>query len=165
MCIRDRGTNITLSDGSQVVIGATPATVYDDGEYGVSNDNNLGGDNAQFAEKYCKDLKLDSSNPDTYKRPGHTWTFDGDEINTYADAPVATFTKATDADDVAAALKGYVLVNNQNTPNNDADDVTYKVNNTTKYSNSTAFTDATSGKIFHVTNYQGTCLLYTSRCV
>ncbi len=151
----NKGTNITLSDGSQVVIGATPATVYDDGEYGVSSDNNLGGDNAQFAEKYCKDLKLDSSNPDTYKRPGHTWTFDGDEINTYADAPVATFTKATDADDVAAALKGYVLVNDQNT-SSDADDVTYKVNNTTKYNNSTAFTNATSGKIFHVTNYQGT---------
>ena len=58
----------------------------------------------EFAEKYCKNLKLNSDTADSFGRPAHKWTYDNDKIGTYADKAVLTYTteiKGTElADDV-----------------------------------------------------------------
>ena len=80
------------------------------------------------------DLMKDSTTgKDDFGRPTSVWGVNedhnnalDDEIATVANAPAATFTAKTNATDVASALRGYSL-KNENT------DQTYAINNTTAY--------------------------------
>ena len=65
----------------------------------------------EFCEKYFKDLALTAADRDAFGRPAHSWDYKTDDVGTYVDEAVAVFTAKTTADDVAAALKGYKLVN------------------------------------------------------
>ena len=88
----NKGTNVTLSDGTSVVVGATPATTYAEGEHGVPRGDKMGNDGyAQFAEKYCKDLKKAGTTGDKFERPASEWIYKNDSIGTYADTADATY--------------------------------------------------------------------------
>ena len=56
-----------------------------------------------LSENYKK-LK-EYSEVDAYGRPATQWIYKGDEIGTYAETPVLTYTAKTDADDIADDLK------------------------------------------------------------
>ena len=93
----NKGTNITLSDGSTVVIGATPAATYKD----AKADNNLGetANLTQFAEKYCEKLSL-SHPTDAFERPTNEWTYDKVKVGSYADEADLTYTKEVKLGDI-----------------------------------------------------------------
>jgi hypothetical protein len=89
-----KGTNVTTSDGTTIVVGASPANrpVYGD----AVDYNNTTDGVQQFCEKYFKNLALTTSSYDGMKRPVQTWT--------YQSLPVGKY--ATDADfTVTAAAK------------------------------------------------------------
>lgn len=93
----NKGTNITLSDGSTVVIGATPAATYKDAKAA----NNLGetANLTQFAEKYCEKLSL-SHPTDAFERPTNEWTYDKVKVGSYADEADLTYTKEVKLGDI-----------------------------------------------------------------
>ncbi|WP_158098648.1 S-layer homology domain-containing protein [Flavonifractor sp. An112] len=156
----NKGTTVIGSDGMQVIVGASSASAVANT---TSNyDNTKATDNVmQFCEKYFSDLTKESATADDFGRPAdYAWELKSNEVYTASAAPVATFNKAASADDVAAALKGYKLVNDQNTAGEN-DDVTYKVDNSNKITTSgTALTNATSGKILDHNTYDGTSTNY-----
>ena len=156
----NKGTTVIGSDGMQVIVGASSASAVSNT---TSNyDNTKATDNVmQFCEKYFSDLTKESATADDFGRPAdYAWELKGSEVYTASATPVATFNKAASADDVAAALKGYKLVNDQNTAGEN-DDVTYKVDNSNKITTSgTALTNATSGKILDHNTYDGTSTNY-----
>ena len=46
----------------------------------------------EFAEKYCKDLKVTANDTDAFDRPASTWKYKNTEIGTYADDADASYT-------------------------------------------------------------------------
>lgn len=46
----------------------------------------------EFAEKYCKDLKVTANDTDAFERPASTWKYKNTEIGTYADDADASYT-------------------------------------------------------------------------
>ena len=93
----NKGTNITLSDGSTVVIGATPAATYKD----AKADNNLGetANLTQFAETYCAELSPPHPT-DALERPTNEWTYDKVKVGSYADEADLTYTKEVKLGDI-----------------------------------------------------------------
>ena len=92
------GTEITLSDGTTVVIGASAAapittstdaaTIADDGF-------------VQFAERHCAKLAKTATTGDVFGRPANEWEFDGESVGTYTTkTPVATFNTAMEEKDI-----------------------------------------------------------------
>ena len=94
----NKGTNITLSDGSTVVIGATPAATYAN-DSKVENNLNDSANLAQFAEKYCEKLSL-SHPTDAFERPTNEWTYDKVKVGSYADEADLTYTKEVKLGDI-----------------------------------------------------------------
>ena len=105
----DKGGNIILPGDIIINNGASKATpvtskVKADSTNISAEKTTDGLYTVEFAEKYCKDLKLNSDTADSFGRPAHKWTYDNDKIGTYADKAVLTYTteiKGTElADDV-----------------------------------------------------------------
>ena len=46
----------------------------------------------EFAEKYCKDLRVTANDTDAFERPASTWKYKNTEIGTYADDADASYT-------------------------------------------------------------------------
>jgi trimeric autotransporter adhesin len=69
------------------------------GDDGAQNDGLM-----QFCEKYYSDLAL-SIDFDDFYRPANIWTYDGDDIGTYADEAEYTATSAVKSGDLYTALK------------------------------------------------------------
>lgn len=80
----NKGTNIKLSDGTTVVIGATSAKTYNNDAKIKNNLRDTAG-KVQFAEKYCADLKKTGTESDKFGRPASEWKFKNNTIGTYAD--------------------------------------------------------------------------------
>ncbi len=92
----NRGTEIKLSDGTTVIVGASKAETVPQGKY----DNNLGDNNAlQFAEKYCEDLVLNHPT-DAFERSTNEWKFDKEKVGTYADTADLTYTEKVKLGDI-----------------------------------------------------------------
>ena len=107
---KTKGTSIEIN-GATIATGASAATkvvpavtgTTDDVQYDNANDHVQ-----QLAEKlYEGKLVLATSTVDALGRPAHKWTYKGESIDTYADAPVLTFTEAVSNDDMYKALKAY----------------------------------------------------------
>lgn len=94
----NKGTNIKLSDGTTVVVGATPAATYANNS---KIENNLADTAAlaQFAEKYCDKLVL-THPTDAFERPTNKWTYDKVKVGTYADKADLTYTKEVKLGDI-----------------------------------------------------------------
>ena len=83
-----KATMVEYSDNSTVTVG--DITISSQGDYsdvtnGTSSDGNIEDDGLmQFAERYFRDT-------DDFGRPATTWTYDGDELGTYANDADATY--------------------------------------------------------------------------
>jgi hypothetical protein len=121
-----KGTNITLSDGTSVNIGASaPAAV----SYGTNYTTTLGGTNdytqydtqdnkegtQQFVEKYYSTLKLSGATTNSLGVPGNSWTLDNKSVSFAARTPVAVFTGKQSAAEIASALSGYYITDDAGT--------------------------------------------------
>ena len=94
----DNGSSIVLP--GDIVINtnpskATPVTSKVKAEAtNISDEKTTDGQwTVEFAEKYCKDLKLTSSDTDTFERPASTWKYKNSDIGTYADTADVSYTK------------------------------------------------------------------------
>ena len=97
----DKGTNVTLPDGTTIVSGASPVTV----KANAAETETIVDDNVmQVAEKYVGKLVL-SVEPDAFGRPADVWTYDAKAVGTYATkTPVVTYTTAVKEKDIYTAL-------------------------------------------------------------
>ena len=106
----NKGTNITLSDGTTVVIGATPATTVEvDGRkvnYNGAATTDHDYDTQQFAEKYVSQLKLINVT-DKYQSSANQWSFKGVTIGSYAGSATITYTSEVKAADIYDDLKNF----------------------------------------------------------
>ena len=125
----DKGDNITLPGGIIINNGATKATpvtskVKADAT-SISDDKTADGYyTVEFAEKYCKDLKVSTKSADqvdSFGRPATTWVYDGSTVGTYAD----------DADDSIVLNKSInaqkAIVTDSDYMNYSEDDVASKI--------------------------------------
>ena len=125
----DKGDNITLPGGIIINNGATKATpvtskVKADAT-SISDDKTADGYyTVEFAEKYCKDLKMSTKSADKiddFGRPATTWVYDGSTVGTYAD----------DADDSIVLNKSITaqkaIVTDSDYMNYSEDDVASKI--------------------------------------
>ena len=82
-----KATMVEYSDNSTVTVG--DITISSQGDYSdvtnsTSSDGNIEDDGLmQFAERYFRDLEAEDDTDD-FGRPATTWTYDGDELGTYA---------------------------------------------------------------------------------
>ncbi len=89
-----KATMVEYSDNSTVTVG--DITISSQGDYsdvtnGTSSDGNIEDDGLmQFAERYFRDLEAEDDTDD-FGRPATTWTYDGDELGTYANDADATY--------------------------------------------------------------------------
>ena len=89
-----KATMVEYSDNSTVTVG--DITINTQGEYSdvsnsTSSDGNIEDDGLmQFAERYFRDLEAEDDTDD-FGRPATTWTYDGDELGTYANDADETF--------------------------------------------------------------------------
>ena len=134
----DSRTSVDIN-GAQVTIGNNKAyavTTTKDWGKNISNDNATGGAGdpytVQFAEQYCRDLKLEGGQTDDYARPAHEW-YNGTKISknligTYVDDAVLVYTTAVKGTELAKDIEnaGYEIkdatdipvVRNNGTANN-----------------------------------------------
>ena len=107
----NKGTEIKLADGTTVMMGATPAEKVVAGPEYITGSNQDA--NQQFVEKYYKDLKLDTTNPDDMGRPAKVWSLKNEEVGTYAATPDYTFV-ATEKDGNNQTVAALVKDTNKN---------------------------------------------------
>ena len=82
----DNSSTITVGD-----ITITGQGDYSDVSNSTSSDGNIEDDGLmQFAERYFRDLEAEDDTDD-FGRPATTWTYDGDELGTYANDADATY--------------------------------------------------------------------------
>ena len=93
----DGGSNIVLP--GDIIINtnpskATPVTSKVKAEAtNISDEKTTDGQwTVEFAEKYCKDLKLTSGDTDAFERPASTWKYKNSDVGTYADEADASYT-------------------------------------------------------------------------
>ena len=105
----DKGDNITVG-GITINTGASKATFVTSkvkaDATNISDEKTADGKyTVEFAEKYCKDLKLDT-NADDFGRPSDKWTYKNTEVGTYAntDDLKDTFTAEVTAADIYTAV-------------------------------------------------------------
>ena len=87
------GTSIDLGNGGSININpskAEPVKATKAGGY-LNADND---DYVQFCEKYFSKLTLNNKGNDAFGRPANVWTYDKDEVGTYAKAADASYTDA-----------------------------------------------------------------------
>jgi uncharacterized protein YbcV (DUF1398 family) len=118
-----KGTNITLSDGTSVNIGASSASavasetadnvIPDNGgvgqDYTVGNTGDSKEKTVQFVEKYFSNLKKSADTSNGLGVPGNNWTLKGKTVSFSADTPVVVFTGKKTAAEVASELTGYSI--------------------------------------------------------
>ena len=106
-----KATMVEYSDNSTVTVG--DITISSQGDYSdvsnsTSSDGNIEDDGLmQFAERYFRDLEAeDDTDDDTddFGRPATTWTYDGDELGTYANDADATYVVGDTDDDLATLV-------------------------------------------------------------
>ena len=89
-----KATMVEYSDNSTVTVG--DITISSQGDYSdvtnsTSSDGNIEDDGLmQFAERYFRDLEAEDDTDD-FGRPATNWTYDGDELGTYANDADATY--------------------------------------------------------------------------
>ena len=102
-----KATMVEYSDNSTVTVG--DITISSQGDYsdvtnGTSSDGNIEDDGLmQFAERYFRDLEAEDDTDD-FGRPATTWTYDGDELGTYANDADATYVVGDTDDDLATLV-------------------------------------------------------------
>ncbi len=101
-----KGTNITTSDGTTIAMGASDAEPIVSSRATIADDGYL-----QFAEQYLSDLVLTSSGvgTDDFGRPANVWTYNDDEVGTYAKTADFTYTADTSSSTLSSALRGYTV--------------------------------------------------------
>lgn len=85
------GTSIDLGNGGSININpskAEPVKATKAGGY-LTADND---EYVQFCEKYFSKLTLNAKGSDAFGRPANVWTYDKDEVGTYAVAADASYT-------------------------------------------------------------------------
>ena len=137
-----KGTNITMSDGTKVVVGATAAEPF-------ANDavitDKTGIANAQFCEKYFATL-IPGIGADDLGRPAVTWTYAGKPVGTYADTASYTIVVSKDNTTLADILDSKKLKVNEHDTTNHYVEVTAAANGTvTTYDDSTNATTTAAG--------------------
>nr|WP_325194222.1 S-layer homology domain-containing protein [uncultured Oscillibacter sp.] len=102
-----KATMVEYSDNSTVTVG--DITISSQGDYSdvsnsTSSDGNIEDDGLmQFAERYFRDLEAEDDTDD-FGRPATTWTYDGDELGTYANDADATYVVGDTDDDLATLV-------------------------------------------------------------
>ena len=96
----NRGTEIKLSDGTTVIVGASKAEAVAQGKY----DDNLKATSLQFAEKYCEDLKLTKGGSDVFENPAVKWNYKTTEVGVYSDKADLTYTTEVKLGDIYSDL-------------------------------------------------------------
>ena len=95
----NRGTEIDLPGVGSIIVGASnPTSIATQ----VGDPTNIAADGyVQFAERYCEDLILSSSDTDDdYARPARNWKYDGDTYGPYTDTTKVIATWTTGIEDV-----------------------------------------------------------------
>ena len=85
------GTSIDLGNGGSININpskAEPVKVTKAGGYLTAENDEY----VQFCEKYFSKLTLNAKGNDAFGRPANVWTYDKDEVGTYAVAADASYT-------------------------------------------------------------------------
>ena len=102
-----KATMVEYSDNSTVTVG--DITISSQGDYSdvsnsTSSDGNIEDDGLmQFAERYFRDLEAEDD-IDDFGRPATTWTYDGDDLGTYANDADATYVVGDTDDDLATLV-------------------------------------------------------------
>ena len=115
----NKGTEITLADGTSIMMGATPAekqdTVSAANNYAGSASDAIGQGSDQFIEKYFKDVRVTVGGKDAMGRPANVWSMDkgATEIGSYGNAADYTFV-ATEKDGDNQTLEALVKDFNKN---------------------------------------------------
>ena len=110
----NKGTSIEIN-GAKIATGASSAKaveVADGTDYAtvISKTADTVKETVELGEKlYDGDLVLTKSDKDALGRPGHTWTYDDDKIDTYADSAKLVYTESVSASDMATNLKNYKI--------------------------------------------------------
>ncbi len=100
----DKGVEITLEDGSTILMGASDAkAVYEDQEGSDSDKDyrNEEDDVLQFVERFFPDLKVTEGTADASGRPSNKWTYDKEVIDTYAAEADLTYIEAVKGEAIA----------------------------------------------------------------
>ena len=121
----DKGTDITMSDGTTIKVGASDAidltiTGEADANYAGAGATNGSVGTKQFCEEYFEELRKDGSYTDAFGRvAAYSWYLDEDLNDGQGPAekgiynamatPAVTFTSAATAGKVLNTLKGYVF--------------------------------------------------------
>ncbi len=103
-----KGTEVTTSDGTSIVIGASDAAPVAAGtvEYNTMTVTPY----TQFCEKYFPKLQKQAGADDDFGRPAdYKWVLDTKDVFNAAKTPVVTYTAFTLPADVAKDLKGYTF--------------------------------------------------------
>ena len=80
-----KGTNIELENGTIINTGASDPEAVENNSTTNRYDGEADGE-MQFCERYFDDLKKTSAGRDDLGRPASEWTYDSDDIGTYADS-------------------------------------------------------------------------------
>ena len=80
-----------INGNSTVTISGNRFYVTDGATSTIAGPDANGVNYAEFAERYFKKLSLETTHDD-FGRPTDKWTYDGEKIGEYAQAPIATYT-------------------------------------------------------------------------
>ena len=84
----DKGTNVTLPDGTTIVSGASAAATIASTNKNIADNGKL-----QVAEKYVPKLKYAVTGVNkAFAAPAVSWTYDKKEVGKYASEPILTYT-------------------------------------------------------------------------
>ena len=100
----DSTTNITVG-GTQIVVGGSKAEEVTNKLQAVGKETIKEDGLLQFAEKYfdklvSSDRRDDTKAEDEFMRPATQWTYDKEDVGTYAKTPDATYTAETESGDI-----------------------------------------------------------------
>ena len=107
----NKGTEITLSDGTKVVIGATPAEVIANktSSYVVGDSDYTTTGTLQFCEKYFADLEKDTDT-DAFGRTTTVWSLNDKEVGAYTGS-TADYTYVVSSTTVNTVAKAVEKIN------------------------------------------------------
>lgn len=100
----DKGSNIDLGNGITINTGASkaePASVRGTDEWSnIKDEDEEKFAVVQFAERYFKDLERTAGTDDAFGRPATDWTYDKEDVGTYADEPEVVYTAKVKGSDI-----------------------------------------------------------------
>ena len=146
----NKGTNVTMSDGSSVTIGASNAAaqtwVGGEGSNYTTGGNSGAGQTKELCEKlYGKKLVLTTNAKDTAGHIADKWTYNGKEVGTYATEADKTFV-VTSTTGTLATLVGQLANQNGNYTVGQASDTTPTAVTSRTDANAFAVNDTTDDK-------------------